>query len=123
MAKSKVVKFDGENAVEPIVLTENYDKFGKLTNNEKLSVACKTVNANGKDEVLYFVKRDKYNNVFDPLDLYYNEGDEAKVDVRYGGSVFNFIVVNEDVYDLYMKYLRDRRSHVFNEVKRRLING
>ena len=56
--------------------------------------------------------------LLNPWGIYYNKGDEMRFNSMLGKRLFEFIKVNKDAYDLYVKFLQTKSEGYLNQAQR-----
>jgi hypothetical protein len=91
-----------------------FDKNGKGVDTEELAVAKLLETENDKgNEVLYYVRKGR-GNLYDPYGPY-----EITKTTRY---LYEFDRVDKEVFDLYIKYLKQKKTKFYTDARREYLN-
>jgi hypothetical protein len=88
------------------------------TNKENKNIYAKcSVNEEGKR--IYLIKIGRYNKIFNPFGMY-SEGKSEKFLSKIGKAEFVFKRVNQNIFDLYINFLKTRNIAWLNNAERGL---
>lgn len=102
-----------------------FDLSGQWTNDEK-KCAAKRV-ADKSRQARFFIKwcldgPDK-GHPLNPYSIYFKEGDENRMDPRRGRQRYEFKVVTENVFNLYISFLKTKMASYCQAAEREILNG
>lgn len=101
-----------------------FDIAGQWTDDEDKCAAKRVTSKRGPR---YFIKwcldgPDK-GHPLNPYSVYFKEGDEKRMDPRRGGKRYEFKVVTENIFNMYLGFLKTKMAFYCQAVEREVLNG
>lgn len=102
----------------------SYDKNGIETSDHNAGFACMAISDNITRYMVKFGNsgQDK-GHLLNPYSVYYKAGDETRLDKRRGVRYFEYKNVSENVFVLYLRFLRTQTQSYRLAAEKEILNG